>query len=379
MKPFRLAGACLAAVVAGWSMLAAGIVAGPGAAGSPARASEPGVSAVLTAMQVPQARVLNPGPPTGLTATAGNGRVTLSWTAPASDGGAGISGYLIYQGTSPGGESGVPVNGALVQATSCTLIGLTNGTAYYFKVVAVIDAEYQGQDSAEASATPAPASASASTSQASGTGAPGAPGAPTGLTATAGNAEVSLYWTAPASDGGSPLARYNVYVGTGSGFSAGTTVTGTSATVTGLTNGIAYHFVVTAVGANGKTSAASGEVSAAPTGNAVLTSKKVPTPVIVSLAAVAVGAIAGAMALTTRRPRQRPPRSHPRQRPPRSHPRQRPPRSRPPLAPPSDVRAGPDQGLPGLVTGVELLSNQFSGSQVPLSDRKHESAGGYRA
>jgi hypothetical protein len=354
MKPFRLAGACLAAVVAGWSMLAAGIVAGPGAAGSPARASEPGVSVVLTTMQVPQARMLNPGPPTGLTATAGNGRVTLSWTAPASDGGAGISGYLIYQGTSPGGESGVPVNGAPVQATSCTLIGLTNGTAYYFKVVAVNDAEHQGQDSAEASATPASASASASTSQASGTG---APGAPTGLTATAGNAEVSLYWTAPASDGGSPLARYNVYVGTGSGFSAGAVVTGTSATVTRLTNGAAYHFMVTAVGANGKTSAASGEVSAEPTGNAVLTSKKVPTPVIVSLAAVAVVAIAGAMALTTRRLRQRPPRSHP----------------------PSDVRAGPDQGPPGLVTGVELLSHQFSGSQVPLSDRKHESAGGYRA
>jgi hypothetical protein len=363
MKPFRLAGACLAAIIAGWSMLAAGGVAGPGgagpgAAGSPARASEPGVSVVLTAMQGPQARVLNPGSPTGLTATAGNGRVTLSWTAPASDGGAGISGYLIYQGTSPGGESGVPVNAALVQATSCTLIGLTNGTAYYFKVVAVNDAEDQGQDSAEASATPASASAAASgrasTSQASGTG---APGAPTSLTATAGNAEVSLYWTAPASDGGSPLTRYNVYVGTGSGFSAGAVVTGTSATVTGLTNGATYYFVVTAVGANGKASAASGEVSAEPIGNAVLTSKKVPTPVIVSLAAVAVGAIAGAMALTTRRLRQRPPRSHP----------------------PSDVRAWPDQDPHGPVTGVELLSHQFSGSQVPLSDRKHESAGRYRA
>ena len=358
MKPFRLAGACLAAVVAGWPMLAVGIVAGPGAAGSPARASEPGMSVVLTAMQVPQATVLNPGPPIGLTATAGNGRVTLSWTAPASDGGAGISGYLIYQGTSPGGESGVPVNSALIQATSCTLIGLANGTAYYFKVVAVNDAEYQGQDSAEISATPASAGASASgTVSASQTSGTGAPGAPTSLTATAGNAEVRLSWTAPASDGGSPLARYDVYVGTGSGFSAGTAVTGTSATLTGLTNGAPYYFFVTAVGANGKTSAASGEVSAEPTGNAILISKKVPTPVIVSLAAVAVGATAGAMALTTRRLRQRPPRSHP----------------------PSDMRAVPDQGPPGPVTGVELLSYQFSGSQVPLSDRKHESAGRYRA
>ena len=41
-------------------------------------------------------------------------------------------------------------------------------------------------------------------------------------------------------------------------------------------------------------SAASGEASAEPTGKAVLTSKKVPKPVIVSLAAVAIGATAGA-------------------------------------------------------------------------------------
>ena len=67
--------------------------------------------AAATASATPAAPVTAPGAPTGLTATPGNGRVTLSWTAPAADGGAGISGYLIYQGTSPGGESRVPVNG----------------------------------------------------------------------------------------------------------------------------------------------------------------------------------------------------------------------------------------------------------------------------
>ena len=97
----------------------------------------------------------------------------------------------------------MPVNGALVQATSYTVTGLTNGTAYYFTVAAVNAARHQGNNSGEASATPvvatAPATASTSVSPIAGTGAPGAPGAPTGLIATAGNSEVSLSWTAPAS------------------------------------------------------------------------------------------------------------------------------------------------------------------------------------
>ena len=298
------------------------------------------------ASATPAAAITKPGPPTGLTATPGQGRVTLSWTAPGSDGGAGISGYLIYQGTSPGGEAGTPVNGSPVSATSYTLAGLTNGTTYYFKVAAVNDAKRQGNDSGEASATPVSASASASattsTVKGSGTGAggaAGAPGGPTGLTATAGNARVSLSWTASPSDGGSPLARYQVYLGTSPGtadLSASTpvqSVTGTSTVVTGLTNGTTYYFAVTAVNAAGTMSSASGEVSAEPTEDAVLTSKKVPKPVIVSLAAVAIGATAGALTLGVRRLR---------------------PRSRPPLAPPADVRAVPDKGRPGVVSLHEI-------------------------
>ena len=106
--------------------------------------------------------------------------------------------------------------------------------------------------------------------------------------------------------------------------------------MTGLADGTTYYFVVTAVDANGKMSAASGEASAEPTGTAVLTSKKVPKPVIVSLAAVAVGATAGALTLAARRLRKRPPRSHP------------------PAAPPSEVRAVPDQGRPGPVSIHEI-------------------------
>ena len=296
------------------------------------------------ASAAPAAAITKPGRPNGLTATPRDRQVTLSWTAPGSGGGTGISGYEIYRGTSPGGESSAPVNGTLVQGTSYTLTGLTNGTAYYFTVAAVNQANRQGAASGEASAVPvsatAPASAATSASPSGGTGTAGAPGTPTGLTASAGDAEVGLSWTAPASAGGSPPARYHVYAGTTPGFALGTPVTSTTSTnstVTGLTNGITYYFVVIAIGAGGEVSSASAEASAEPTETAVLASasKKVPKPVIVSLAAVAVGAIAGALTLTARRLRKRP-------------------RSRPPLAPPSDVRAVPEPGRPGPVSIHEI-------------------------
>jgi len=147
---------------------------------------------------------------------------------------------------------------------------------------------------------------------------------------------VSLSWTAPSSDGGSPLARYQVYLGTTPGLSASTlvkSVTGTSTVVSGLTNGTTYYFAVTAVNADGTVSIASAEASAEPTQKAVLSSKQVPRPVIISLAAIAIGATAGALALGVWRLR---------------------PRSRPPLAPPADVRAVPDRGRPSLVSIEEI-------------------------
>ncbi len=160
------------------------------------------------------------------------------------------------------------------------------------------------------------------------------PGPPTGLTATAGNAQVALSWTAPAPGGSQPV-RYDVYEGTSPGFSPGSPIgstTGTSGTVTGLANGTTYYFVVIAVDANGKMSAASGEAAAELTEKAILTSKVVPKPVIVSLAAVAIGAIAGALTLAMWRLCKRPRRSHP----------------------PAEVRAVPDPGRPGRASIHEI-------------------------
>ncbi len=283
-----------------------------------------------------------PGAPARLTATPGNSRVTLAWTAPAS-GGAAISGYLIYRGTSPGGETGAPVNGSLVTGTSYTVTGLTNGTTYYFKVFAV-NAVGQSPPSAEASAplppiTPtAPATAS--------TSAP-AFAAPTGLTATAGNTQVRLSWTAPASDGGSSVISYKVYIATAPGVQGSRAIgssKSTDAIVTGLPNGTVYYFMVTAVNAAGKQSPFSTEVSAEPAGLAtgVTVSLNSPTPpkqLIALLAAVAAMVAAGAFTLIARRGRRIGSQKHARSE-----------RSGQQMTAASDVRAVPDTSRPDVVS-----------------------------
>jgi YHS domain-containing protein len=190
-----------------------------------------------------------PGAPTGLSATRGNTTVALKWTAPTSNGGSPVTGYYVYLGTKSGGESTTPLNFTPLTTTSCTVGGLSNGTTYYFTVKAV-NAVGVSAASNEASAT-TPATA---------------PAAPTGLSATPGNTTVALKWTAPTSNGGSPVTGYNVYEGTSSGHESTTPVNGatlitaTSYTVSGLSNGTTYYFTVEAVNAAGS-SAASNQAS----------------------------------------------------------------------------------------------------------------------
>ena len=212
-------------------------------------------SGTVSVINTPGSNPTAPGAPTGLTATPGNGSVSLSWTAPSSNGGSAITGYDIFEGTSPNGESTTAVNTSTVTATSYSVTGLTNGTTYYFTVKA-INSVGNSQPSNEASASPAvPATV---------------PGAPTGLTATPGNGSVSLSWTAPSSDGGSAISGYYVFEGTSSGGESSTPVnsTPTSAsstgyTVTGLTSGTKYYFTVEAINSVGS-SLASNETSGTP-------------------------------------------------------------------------------------------------------------------
>src|SRR5262249_59580641 len=67
-----------------------------------------------------------PAAPTGLSASPGDAKVTLSWNAAG-----GASSYKVYRATTSGSEV-LLTSG--VTGTTYTDTGLTNGTAYYYKV-----------------------------------------------------------------------------------------------------------------------------------------------------------------------------------------------------------------------------------------------------
>ena len=75
-----------------------------------------------------------PSAPTGLVASAGDGKVMLSWTVPNSDGGSPITGYNVYRSTTGGeGSRRSPPR----YPSTYTDSAATNGTVYYYTVAAV--------------------------------------------------------------------------------------------------------------------------------------------------------------------------------------------------------------------------------------------------
>ncbi len=205
-----------------------------------------------------------PNAPTGLTVTGGNAQATLSWTAPTGViSQAPITDYAV-QFSSNSGSSWTTVADGTSATASAVVTGLTNGTAYVFRVAAVNAVGTGTYTAASSSVTPA-------------AGTP--PNAPTGLTATAGNAQIALAWTAPSAPGTSAITGYSVEY-TPSGGSAQTVSTGSTSasyTLTGLTNGTSHSVRVRAVSAAGN-----GDYSTAVTGtpgaSAVVSGGTVTTP-----------------------------------------------------------------------------------------------------
>src|SRR2546426_734387 len=188
-----------------------------------------------------------PSSPTGLAATAvASSQISLSWTAPADNGGSAVTGYKIERTTDGGTTWSILVANTGSTATTYSDTGLAHTTTYTYRVSA-INSVGTGSASNSASATTLAV----------------APSSPTGLAATAvSSSQISLSWSVPADNGGSPLTGYKVERSTDGGTTWTILVanTGSAATAysdTGLTHTTTYTYRVSAINSVGTSSTSS--------------------------------------------------------------------------------------------------------------------------
>ncbi|PIR44680.1 MAG: hypothetical protein COV10_03230 [Candidatus Vogelbacteria bacterium CG10_big_fil_rev_8_21_14_0_10_51_16] len=183
----------------------------------------------------PDPEPTTPSAPLSLVAERGDGEATLSWTAPASDGGATVSDYLVRFSTDNFTVDDLLFDDGVGVDLATTVTTLTNGVEYFFKIFAVNSAG-TGEASSIVSATPA-----------------GPPGAVSDLVATAGDEAATLTWTIP-SENGTAITGYELFL-SADNFTSTTTFAGVidpvDTTITGLTNGIEYSFKLFAANAVG--------------------------------------------------------------------------------------------------------------------------------
>jgi len=194
-----------------------------------------------------------PGAPTNVVATGGtNGVITVSWTAPTSNGGSPITSYTIvprYDYTS--GDSIIVFSSSPPFSNDYTVP--VKDESYTFTITAT-NAVGMGAASAPSAAIFVP----------------NVPGSPTGVTVAPGyessgyNDSVVLTWTAPTSNGGDSITSYTA-TASPSGATcisdSGTPSITPGCTVTGLTNGKMYTFTVTATNKLGTSTASAASSS----------------------------------------------------------------------------------------------------------------------
>ena len=170
-------------------------------------------SAPSAAAEVPAADRRAPAAPTGLVATAGDGRVQLSWTANEEPD---LAGYVVLR-------DGVGI--ATVTGTAYTDTGVVNDTGYSYEIVAVDTSANASRPSTAQAARPTDLTA---------------PAVPRGVTAVRGDGEVALTWTANAEPdfAGYVLLRDGVQIAV---------PTGTGYTDTGLVNDRTHTYALVAV------------------------------------------------------------------------------------------------------------------------------------
>ena len=182
----------------------------------------------LSSVIAPLAPPTAPAAPTGLTATAGDAKVSLSWNASA-----GATSYKVYRSTVSGAYNSPPLTPSGYSQTSFVDTSAQNGTLYYYVVTASNSAGDSGISN-QASATPlAPP--------------PTPPAAPTNLKGTAvSTSQINLTWTDKATDeNGFKVERSTdgvTFVEIASSLPANTTTYSSS----GLTRNKNYYFRVRA-------------------------------------------------------------------------------------------------------------------------------------
>ncbi|WP_258064393.1 peroxidase family protein [Arthrobacter sp. ZGTC131] len=167
---------------------------------------------------------------------AGNNQVTVNFT-PA--GGAAATAFQVRVVNAAGDQVGA-IRTADAGTTSLVVNGLTNGTAYRFQIAAE---NAIGTSAFSALSSPVTPSA------------PVFAGAPAIGTATAGNAQATVRWTAPAAvTNATAVTQYRVRIFVGTAATATREVIVgnlTNTVVTGLINGTGYTFDVSAINSAG--------------------------------------------------------------------------------------------------------------------------------
>jgi len=169
-----------------------------------------------------------PPPPTGVTATPGNGQVTISWSSAA-----GATSYNLYWSLSAGVNK---TNGTKIPSVANPYVhsGLTNGTTYYYVVTAVNSYGESAESSPVGPVIPGTA-----------------PPPPTGVTATPGNGQVTISWSSVTG-----ATSYNIYWSLAAGVNKtnGTKIPNVTSPHVhlGLTSGMTYYYVVTALNSYGE-------------------------------------------------------------------------------------------------------------------------------
>lgn len=180
-----------------------------------------------------------PAPPVSVKGVSGDGAITVKWKAPRNDGGDPITGYKLYcSTTNPPATSGTPTKTLSATTLSARVKNLPVGTLYYC-VVTTVTAKGQSKPSKVVQATSATV-----------------PGAPTSPSVSAVPSGAVVSWSPPASDGGEPVLQYLIYCSTTnppstSGAACGAATSAQATYISGLTGGVLYYFVVTAINQEG--------------------------------------------------------------------------------------------------------------------------------